>query len=133
MASSPSPVLLDTHIALWILLDAPELPLFIRRAMTAADRDWVFHQISLWEIQIKYDLGKLGLPAPPQRLLPEAMRRTGFVQAPLEDEAIFLLGKLPAIHRDPFDRLLIAHAVKNSWVIATVDRVFERYPVRLLE
>lgn len=49
----------------------------------------------------------------------------------LADDAIFMLGKLPAIHRDPFDRLLVAHAIVHGWELATVDRRVMDYPVRI--
>ena len=93
---------------------------------------WVFHQASLWEVQIKYDLGTLTLPKSPSDFLPGAVSETGFKHASIEDEGIFMLGRLPQIHRDPFDRLLNAHAILHGWEIATTDEVFRQYPVRLV-
>src|SRR5688572_25881805 len=104
-------ILLDTQIALWILTDSPRLPKHIRRAAGQDDFCWIFHQTSLWEIQIKYSLGKLPLPGPPENYLPEAIWQAGFEQSSIENEGIYFLGKLPNHHNDPFDRLLIAHAV----------------------
>jgi len=57
--------------------------------------------------------------------------QTGFAYEQVEDDGIFFLSKLPQIHRDPFDRLLIAHAVSNGWTVITADETFERYPVRV--
>jgi len=65
----------------------------------------VFHQVSTWEIQIKYDLGKLPLPQPPSAFLREALTDSGIGYADIEDDGIYMLGKLPDWHRDPFDRL----------------------------
>ncbi len=122
-------VLVDTHLILWVLLDDPRLPENLRGAMSSADHTWIVHQASIWEIQTKFDLGRLDLPAPPNEFLLTAIEEAGFARRSIEDEAIFLLGKLPPIHRDPFDRLLVAHALLNGWPLATVDRTILRYPV----
>jgi len=124
-------VLLDTQIALWMLTDSQRLPALYRRAAADPDIRWIFHQVSLWEIQIKYDTGKLVLPKSPGDLLPDAIKEAGFFPGALEDEGIFLLGKLPPVHRDPFDRLLVAHAILHGWEIATVDKAVIKYPVRI--
>ena len=133
MALKMSKVLVDTHIALWLLTDDDKLPNLFRQKMLQEEHNWIFHQASIWEIQMKYDLGKLPLPTEPRKFLPKAIEKTGFIIEPIEYEAIFMLGRLPSIHRDPFDRLLISHAVINNWKIATVDSVFEKYPVKLFE
>ena len=99
--------------------------------MRSAEHRWIFHQVSLWEIQIKYNIGRPQLPCPPQEMLPAAVTKAGFERRHIEDEAIYLLGKLPLYHRDPFDRLLIAHALLNGWLFATDDREIQRYPVRV--
>ena len=124
-------VLLDTQIALWLLLDSPRVPKNIRNASSHEGFCWILHQVSIWEIQIKYLLGKLTLPERPERFLPEAIRDAGFQEARIETEGIYFLGKLPPHHRDPFDRLLIAHAMLSGWEVATVDRQWDKYPVRL--
>ena len=124
-------VLLDTHVALWLFADDPQLPDVIRQRASEPDIRWLFHQVSTWEIQIKYDLGKLPLPSPPGDLIPAAIDDSGLQYAQIEDEGIFMLSKLPALHRDPFDRLLVAHAVVHGWEIATVDNHVMRYPVRV--
>lgn len=123
--------LIDTHIALWILLGDPRLNEadFFRRF--SPNETFIFHQVSTWEVQIKYDLGKLQLPARPASFLRKAVADTGFIYEQVEDDGIFFLSKLPLIHRDPFDRLLIAHALSNGWTIITADQTFERYPVRV--
>ena len=82
------------------------------------------------EIQIKYDLGKLKLPDTPQKFLPDLIQDSGLNFHTLENKAIFMLGKLPKLHRDPFDRLLIASALVKGWEIATVDRIIDQYPVQ---
>jgi PIN domain nuclease of toxin-antitoxin system len=125
-------VLADTQVALWLMLDADEIPDRYRELAMRDDVRWFFHQASLWEVQIKFDLGKLPLPEAPESFLPKALTKTGFARAGIEDEGIFMLGRLPPIHRDPFDRLLIAHAILHGWEIATTDQTFRRYPVRIV-
>ncbi len=124
-------ILLDTQIALWILVDSPKLPAAYRRGTAESGIRWVFRQVSLWEIQIKYDIGKLRLPKSPGELLPPAINEAGLFLESIEDEGIFLLGKLPPVHRDPFDRLLVAHAILHGWELATVDSNITKYPVRI--
>jgi PIN domain nuclease of toxin-antitoxin system len=124
-------ILLDTQIALWILLDSPRLPKHIRTASAQDGFCWIFHQTSLWEIQIKYSLGKLPLPDRPENYLSHAIRAAGFEEASIENQGIYFLDKLPNHHNDPFDRLLIAHAVLRAWEVATVDTKWNAYPVRI--
>jgi PIN domain nuclease of toxin-antitoxin system len=124
-------VLLDTQIALWIVTENPRLPRSVQSAAGREDICWIFHQASLWEIQIKYLLGKLPLPASPETFLPGAIQRTGFQESPIENEAIYFLAKLPNHHNDPFDRLLLAHAMFRGWEVATLDGQWDAYPVRI--
>ncbi|MCF6313398.1 MAG: type II toxin-antitoxin system VapC family toxin [Verrucomicrobiales bacterium] len=93
---------------------------------------WHLSQISILEIQIKHQTGKLQLPSPPDHCLPDLIKKSNIVFHPLSNEAIFMLSKLPFIHRDPFDRLLIATALVEGWEIASVDQMFEQYPVRIV-
>lgn len=124
--------LLDTQIALWLILDDSRMPALARKRLGEADAEAVFHQVSLWEIQIKFDLGKLALPAPPSEVFPGWVSRSGLRTASIEDRGIFMLGKLPPIHRDPFDRLLVSHAIVNGWTMITADEIVKRYPVPVL-
>ena len=124
-------VLLDTQMALWILNGSSRVPRHIRAAGQQNGFRWIFHQTSLWEIQIKFCLSKLPLPDRPENYLPDAIQEAGFEEAPIENEGIYFLSKLPNHHSDPFDRLLIAHAVLHGWEVATVDSQWEDYPVRM--
>ncbi|MGJ4789053.1 type II toxin-antitoxin system VapC family toxin [Leptospira koniambonensis] len=126
-------ILLDTQILLWFLLEDPKLPAIIKELCKEEDTRLLFHQVSLWEIQIKYDLGKLPLPEPPGNFLVTACIQSGLEKSNMQDEAIFFLTKLPNIHRDPFDRLLLSHAMVNGWEFATSDDILKKYPVRILE
>lgn len=121
--------LLDTQIALWIFLGSPRLPHRIRQRLDEKDSVWIFHQVSNWEIQIKFSLGKLPLPEKPEDFIPEAIMRSNLTYRTISDRAIYFLGKLPPIHRDPFDRLLIAHAITEGMPLATNDQIILQYPV----
>jgi PIN domain nuclease of toxin-antitoxin system len=124
--------LLDTQVAIWILCGSNRLreSEFIKRFPLKSSR-FIFHQASTWEIQIKYSLGKLPLPKRPELILKESVKDSGFHYERIDDEAIFMLDKLPKIHNDPFDRLLISHAMLNAWTIISSDEKFEKYPVKL--
>jgi PIN domain nuclease of toxin-antitoxin system len=123
--------LVDTQVALWILLKDRRLSEKVFFERFSAEETFIFHQVSTLEIQIKYDLNKLRLPYRPETFLKKAVDATGFVYENIADDGIFFLSKLPQIHRDPFDRLLIAHAIAFGWTIITADEKFERYPVRI--
>ena len=125
-------LLLDTHIFLWSQFAPSNLSPKLAALFAAEYVCWHLSQISVLEIQIKYDLGKLKLPDPPQKFLPGLIQDSGLNFHPLENKAIYMLGKLPQLHRDPFDRLLIASALVKGWEIATVDPVFDQYPVQIV-
>ncbi len=125
-------LLLDTHVFLWSQFAPSNLSPKLAALFAAEDVCWHLSQISVLEIQIKYDLGKLELPDPPQNFLPGLIQDSGLNFHPLENKAIYMLGKLPHLHRDPFDRLLIASALVKGWEIATVDPVFDQYPVQIV-
>ena len=125
-------LLLDTQIALWLMLGDDRLneKVFLRKFPPKTHK-FVFHQVSTWEIQIKYSLGKLPLPKKPEHFLLEAVKESGFSYESIDDQAIFMLDKLPKIHNDPFDRLLISHAILNAWTVVSTDEKFDSYPVKL--
>jgi len=100
-----------------------------KRLLKDSANERILLQVSLWEIQIKHDLGKLPLPKKPAALLPHLIEVSGLKLLPIQDQAIFLLGNLPPIHRDPFDRLLVAHALTNGWTLMTADETLKHYPV----
>ncbi len=87
---------------------------------------------SSWKISIKYSLGKLTPPKPPDQYLAEQISIAGFELLLVDEPEVCQLHRLPAVHRDPFDRLLIAQANCYGMTLATDDSVFSRYPVRTL-
>jgi PIN domain nuclease of toxin-antitoxin system len=91
----------------------------------------LYSQVSLLEIQIKVTLGKLQLDFP-VATTPDLAEQSGLTRLPLSNAAIFTLPKLPAVHRDPFDRLLICEAIQEGVPLVTSDEIIRRYPVRVL-
>ncbi|HKJ91243.1 MAG TPA: type II toxin-antitoxin system VapC family toxin [Oceanipulchritudo sp.] len=123
-------ILLDTHIFLWLQFESEKLSDNLLALLKSGDVNWYLSQVSVLEIQIKHSLGKLPLPEAPAEWLPELIGKSGLQFCPISNEAIFMLGKLPNLHRDPFDRLLISTALTEGWEIATIDHRVRQYPIR---
>jgi PIN domain nuclease of toxin-antitoxin system len=126
-------LLLDTHVFLWYITADPKLPKSFRVATQDASNVVFLSSISVWEAVIKHGLGKLTLPALPATYLPQQRTAHGISALPVDEGAMAHLADLPSIHRDPFDRLLIAQAMQHELTMMTVDHVFSGYPVQLLE
>ena len=125
--------LLDTHVWLW-MLTAPER--LQGRALELIDdsrNELALSAASSWEIAIKSQLGKLQLPEAPDTFVPDRMRRTGVRGLAISHAHALRTSGLPALHRDPFDRLLIAQAQVESLPIVTSDPIFTRYDVTIID
>jgi PIN domain nuclease of toxin-antitoxin system len=92
----------------------------------------VLSLVSLWEIQLKLQIGKLHLNQPLDFVVAEQQRVNGLQLLPLAAEHIYGLSQLPFHHKDPFDRLLIAQAIYETLPLMSVDNVFSAYPIKLL-
>ena len=121
-------LLLDTHVILWWLTDDPTLSSEIKTRLDVEADVWV-SAASVWEVSIKQSLGKLAQPAD----LPEIIRDSGFRQLPITAEHAMAAGRLPLIHRDPFDRMLVAQARCERLTLASRDPHVCRYDVDLLD
>jgi PIN domain nuclease of toxin-antitoxin system len=125
-------LLLDTHIFIW-LNDAPEkLKPAIREACEDPCNGLYLSVASVWEIQIKQQLGKLELEIPWFDMVETQRKDNDLILLPIELRHIQALGNLPAPHRDPFDRLIIAQAIREDMMLASMDAIFSEYPVRLI-
>jgi len=125
-------VLMDTQMLLWHLSGSEAFPKEALELMESGAHEFSVHVVSFWEIQIKHDLGKLPLPVSPKQLYKATEEEAGFRIQSMAVESIFNLAKLPRVHRDPFDRLLIAHALLTGMRILTTDTRFREYPVGLV-
>lgn len=120
-------LLLDTHVVLWWLTDDPTLSDEIKAALD--DEPEVFvSSATVWEASIKQAIGKLSEPAD----LPERIRDSGFLAMPITSEHAIVAGRLPAIHRDPFDRMLVAQARCEGLTLVTRDADIRKYDVPIL-
>lgn len=122
-------VLLDTQIWLW-MLGAPErLNDDARRLAEDSATTLLLSAASSWEIAIKWALGKLQLPDPPEDYVPSRIRASGVTPLPIEHSHALGVARLEPHHRDPFDRFLVAQALAEDIPILTAEPVFGRYPV----
>lgn len=125
-------VLLDTHIFLWFINGDTQLSPHIRDAIRDPDNAVYLSAVSIWEAVVKYQLGKLPLPEPPETYLPKQRDRHQISSLALDEHSVVQLAQLPALHRDPFDRMLICQASQNGLTLATVDTAVRAYSVSLL-
>jgi PIN domain nuclease of toxin-antitoxin system len=122
-------LLLDTHALLWWLGDPAALSVRARHAIADPKSTVYLSAAVVWEIRIKGALGKLSLPAEFREVLDEQP----FIDLPITVAHAHAVEALPAIHRDPFDRMLVAQAVCERLTIVTRDASIARYSVPTLE
>lgn len=122
-------VLLDTHALLWCLASPGRLQPTTRARIEDPATVVYASAASAWEIEIKTALGKLEAPTD----LDEQLRLRRFVELPVQVRHVRALRGLPPLHRDPFDRLLVAQAMVEDLVVVTNDARLRAYPVRSLE
>lgn len=120
-------ILLDSHVALWWLEDNTRLGSRCRRAIETADQAF-FSAVTPWELGIKRALGKLEMPEG----LTDALVSGGFLPLATSAEHAEVAPALPAHHRDPFDRMLVAQAQVESLTLATADVVFDEYDIQVI-
>lgn len=124
--------LLDTHIFLWYITGNAQLPMRWREMLMNPANEVYLSVVSIWEACVKYKLGKLPLPQPPEVYLSEARQRHLVATLPLFESAVKLIGRLPEFHRDPFDRMLICQAMDLDLTFMTVDEKLFLYPVKTI-
>lgn len=125
-------LLLDTCTFLWMIAHEEKLSPPAREALEDGGNTLVLNQVSAWEIQIKYQTGKLKLKDCPEILIRDGLKLHGVDYEPLADEAIWHLGKLPEHHKDPFDRMLVASALTCGMKVVTPDHKIHAYPVPII-
>lgn len=125
----PRRYLLDTCAFLWIASDDPNLSPKVREAFKDPENDIFLSAASTWEIAIKVHLGKLSIKGPLKERIPEIRDLHGISPLPIEEEDTLAIGLLPILHKDPFDRVLIAQALTKGLCILTPDPDIRRYPI----
>jgi PIN domain nuclease of toxin-antitoxin system len=125
-------LLLDTHVFIW-WADAPEkLSATTLAVLEDENNDLLLSIASVWEMQIKAQLGKLKLNDSLQNLIQSQQTTNDMQLLPIELTHVLVLDTLPLHHKDPFDRLLIAQSITERTTIVSTDSQFSAYPVALL-
>jgi PIN domain nuclease of toxin-antitoxin system len=119
--------LFDTQLLVWALVTPQRLSPVAARLLTDPDSTAIFSAVSVWEVAIKSALKKPDFDIAPDDFL-EALRETGFDELPVFPEHTLWVTDLPGIHKDPFDRLLIAQAMAEDAVFVTADKTIATYP-----
>lgn len=115
--------LLDTHIFLWFINGEPKLSKSTRQKIIKASEVYV-SSASIWEISIKMSLGKINLDL---NLLIDAIDKSGFLPLPISMLHALAIHDLPPLHRDPFDRIMIAQALVEPLTFLTADTLLKDY------
>jgi PIN domain nuclease of toxin-antitoxin system len=124
-------LLLDTHVFLWLFTEPERLGETLA-AVEDRRNELLFSAASSWELAIKHQLGKITLPEPPHEYVPNRMRAIGAVPLSVEHAHALAVSALPPLHRDPFDRLLVAQAMQLDLSIVTADPQLASYPARTI-
>jgi PIN domain nuclease of toxin-antitoxin system len=126
-------LLLDTHLLLWAAGKPDRLSNSARLLIQDAESQLLFSAASLWEIAIKRGLDRADFRVEPA-LLRRGLIDNGYVELPVTGLHALAIDTLPAIHKDPFDRILIAQALSEGIILLTADPIVARYPgpVRLV-
>jgi PIN domain nuclease of toxin-antitoxin system len=126
-------LLLDTHIFLWLIDDDKRLSAQYRQAIQDPNNEKFLSVVSIWECVIKYQIGKLNFSSSPETYLPKERRKHLIKTLTVDENSIAQLIKLPLLHKDPFDRLIMAQALQHNLIIMTEDKLILAYPdIRLL-
>jgi PIN domain nuclease of toxin-antitoxin system len=120
-------VLLDTHCLLWMIAEPERLGKKARKILDDAATELYLSAASVFEISIKYSLGKLALPARPRDYLPPLLDRMNVRELPISSHHAYKVADLPWHHRDPFDRLIVAQSMVERVPVMTADVQIIRY------
>jgi PIN domain nuclease of toxin-antitoxin system len=124
-------ILLDTHVFLWAITDSPRLSQEQRELFLDEDNELHLSVASLWEMLIKAGLGKLPLPEPATEYLVRQMEKNRIVLLPIRIAHLAEMQKLPLLHRDPFDRMLVAQARAEKLRMLSVDERMREYGIEV--
>jgi len=120
-------LLLDTHLLLWAAGKPNRLPATARKLIDNPANELLFSAASVWEVAIKRGLGRSDFQADP-RLLRRGLLDNGYTELPILSDHVVAMESLPPIHKDPFDRLLVAQATVEGITFLTADSIVAEYP-----
>lgn len=119
--------LLDTHFLVWILIDDSHISKAARTILTDPRNRLIFSVASIWELSIKHARRPKFIPIDPS-VIRHKLLEDGYIELPISGEHVLAAGALPPIHKDPFDRLLIAQSTIEGIVLLTADKGIATYP-----
>ncbi len=120
-------LLIDTHYLLWMFMDTAKIPDKVKTALTSVENEIYYSQVSLWEISIKYSIGKLCLDGiTPEELYTE-IENSFLICKTLENQNLISSYHLPREHKDPFDRMIIWQAISEKITLLSVDSKMNHY------
>jgi PIN domain nuclease of toxin-antitoxin system len=125
-------LLLDTCTFLWITTDDARLSARARDLFRSPDNEVYLSAASGWEIATKHGLGRLPLPDPPERFVPSMREHHGIESLSIDEESALQTMRLPTLHRDPFDRLLVCQAIVHGMTLLTPDPLVAQYSARVV-
>ncbi len=125
-------ILLDTCEFLWLVTGDAKLSATVAAAVRDPQNQVFLSTVSFWEISVKHSLGKLTLPESPAQFIPLQREKHLIVPLSLDESAVAQLNNLPALHRDPFDRMLVCQALAHGLTLASSDSLVRQYPVAVL-
>ena len=120
-------LLLDTHLLLWAADESEQLPATARSLIQDEENELFFSAASLWEIAIKPGLGREDFHVD-ARVLRRGLLDNGYIELPITSAHAVAIETLPPIHKDPFDRILVAQATTEGITLLTVDSLVRQYP-----
>lgn len=124
--------LLDTHILLWSVQEPERLSVGAQAAILDPSATILFSAVNIWEVAIKHALGMPGFVVDPS-VLRAGLLDLGYSELPVTSLHSIEVATLPMIHKDPFDRLLVAQAIVEGFELVTSDRLISRYPGPILK
>jgi PIN domain nuclease of toxin-antitoxin system len=125
-------LLLDTCTFLWIIKNDTNLSQNAASLFQDSENTIFLSSASAWEIAIKMSIGKLPLQEDPDVFIPKQRKNHGIKHLTITEEEVLYLNKLPAVHKDPFDRILICQSIVNGFPLITPDPIVRRYAVKTL-
>ena len=123
-------VLIDTHVFLWWVEGDRALPAKARRVIADQENECLVSLVSMWELAVKANLGKLRLALPVQRYVVEHLANNAFGLLDIRIAHVGLVETLTRHHGDPFERLLIAQALVEDLPVVTADPIFRKYGIK---
>ena len=125
-------ILLDTCTLLWFQMAPSRIPPSLLQILLRPETPLFLSAAVAWEIAIKWSSGKLSLPFPPDEFVRKARTESKIETIPIFESSALQIAKLPRLHNDPFDRMLIAQSIEHGLALATPDPLIRQYVVRTI-